>query len=83
VVQGGPAAVGGLRGSTEFATLEGARIGRNGDIITAIDGVPVGEMDDLIVYLADRQVGQTVVLTVLRGGGERTVEVTLAERPER
>jgi S1-C subfamily serine protease len=83
VVQGGPAAVGGLRGSTEFATLEGARIGRNGDIITAIDGVPVGEMDDLIVYLADRQVGQTVVLTVLRGGGERTVEVTVAERPER
>jgi S1-C subfamily serine protease len=83
VVQGGPAATGGLRGSSQFVTLDGARIGRDGDIITAIDGVLVGDMDDLIVYLADRQVGQKVVLTVLRDGSERTVEVTLAERPER
>jgi S1-C subfamily serine protease len=83
VIQGGPAAVGGLRGSTEYATLQGARIGRDGDIIIAIDSVPVGEMDDLIVYLADRQVGEMVVLTVLRDGTEGTVEVTLAERPER
>jgi S1-C subfamily serine protease len=83
VVQGGPAARGGLRGGSQFVTLDGARIGRDGDIITAIDGVPVGDMDDLIVYLADRQVGQKVVLTVLRDGSERTVEVTLAERPER
>jgi S1-C subfamily serine protease len=83
VIEGGPAATGGLRGSSQFATLDGARIGRDGDIITAIDGVSIGDMDDLIVYLSDRQVGQAVVLTVLRDGVERTVEVTLAERPAR
>jgi S1-C subfamily serine protease len=38
-------------------------------------------MDDLIVYLAGRSVGQKVTLTVLRDGRQQRIQVTLGERP--
>ena len=41
---------------------------QKGDIIVAIDDAAVQDMDDLIVYLADRSVGQRVTLTVLCDG---------------
>jgi len=53
----------------------------DGDIIVAIDDAAVQEMDDLIVYLADRSVGQRVTLTVLRDGRRQRIQVTLGERP--
>ena len=54
-----------------------------GDIIVAVDDESVQSMDDLIVYLADRAVGQTVTLTLVRDQEEQLVSVTLQERPER
>jgi S1-C subfamily serine protease len=39
-------------------------------------------MDDLIIYLETRQVGQQVVLTVIREEQEQEIEVTLKERPD-
>ena len=83
--QDGPAGLAGLRGGGQEREVEGAfrivRIG--GDIIVRIDGQSVEEMDDLITYLETRQVGQQVVLTIVRGSDERQVEVTLEERPAR
>ena len=83
--QDGPAGLAGLRGGGQEREVEGAfrivRIG--GDIIVRIDGQSVEGMDDLITYLETRQVGQQVVLTIVRGGDERQVEVTLEERPAR
>jgi len=52
-----------------------------GDIIIGIDDQPVGGMDDIITYLQRTQVGQTVVLNILRDGREMEVPVKLAERP--
>ena len=73
------------RGGGQEREVEGTfrivRIG--GDIIVRIDGQSVEGMDDLITYLETRQVGQQVVLTIVRGGDERQVEVTLEERPAR
>ena len=53
----------------------------DGDIIVAIDDAAVQEMDDLIVYLAEKSVGQRVTLTVLRNGRRQSIQVTLGERP--
>ena len=59
----------------------------DGDIIVAIDGAAVQEMDDLIVYLAEKSVGQRVTLTVIRSGNglrdgrRQRIQVTLGERP--
>jgi 2-alkenal reductase len=55
---------------------------RGGDLITAIDGVPVQDTGDLITYLVfHTEVGQTVQVTVLRDGEEVTLPLTLGARP--
>jgi 2-alkenal reductase len=83
VVQDGPSDKAGLRGSDQQIEFEGTLLTSGGDIILAIDDVEVQDMDALIVYLADTEVGQTVRLTVLRDGEERVIKVTLEERPTR
>jgi S1-C subfamily serine protease len=52
-----------------------------GDIIIGIDGQRVDSMDDIIAFLQGTEVGQTVVLQILRDGREIEIPVTLAERP--
>jgi len=81
VVQDGPAAKAGLQGGGRQVRFESALLATDGDIIVAIDGVSVQDMDDLIVYLADKSVGQRVTLTVLRDGRQQRIQVTLGERP--
>jgi S1-C subfamily serine protease len=81
VVEDGPAAKAGLRGGDRQVSFEGALLATGGDIIVAIDDVAVQDMDDLIVYLADRSVGQRVTLTVLRDGRQQRIELRLDERP--
>ena len=81
VVQGGPAAKAGLQGGNRQVRFESALLTTGGDIIVAIDGVSVQDMDDLIVYLTGRSVGQRVTLTVLRSGRQQRIQVTLADRP--
>lgn len=82
--QDGPAGEAGLRGGEREAEVEGnlriVRVG--GDIIVGIDDKSVGGMDDLIIYLETRQVGQQVVLTVIREEQKEEIEVTLKERPD-
>lgn len=56
---------------------------QQGDIVTEIDGERVEDTGDLLGALRDYRPGDTVDLTVVRGGEERAVSVTLAERPER
>ena len=82
VVEGGPADRAGLRGFDPQADIDGDAGSGSGDIIVAIDGVAVRDMDDLIVYLASTSVGQTVRLEIIRDGTSQNVEVILEERPE-
>jgi len=78
-----PADKAGLRGSDRQAEIEGQQVRVGGDVIVAVDGQPVKKFDDLITYLArSTEVGQTIELTMLRGGQEETVSLTLEARPE-
>lgn len=54
---------------------------RENDVITALDDTEVNSYGDLFGALRDYQPGDTVTLTVVRGGNERTLDVTLGERP--
>jgi serine protease Do len=65
VTPGGPAAKGGIKPQ---------------DVITAIDGSPVKDGDDLVSNVAPRRPGSTARLTYLRDGKENTVTVTIADR---
>lgn len=48
-----------------------------GDVITEVDGTPVGSPADLVLALERRSVGDRVPVTLTRGGRMRTVTVTL------
>ena len=52
-----------------------------GDVMTGFDGKPIKNLYDFTYALRDGRVGQTVAVTVLRGGQELTLSVTLGERP--
>jgi S1-C subfamily serine protease len=82
VANNGPADEAGLQGSDEQISIDGVQARVGGDIITAFDGRPVREFDDLVAYLARHtQVGQTVTLTILRDGEKQEIDVTLGSRP--
>lgn len=56
---------------------------RSEEIVTAIDDTPIEDSGDLLAALRDYQPGDTAQVTVVdRNGSERTVELTLDERPE-
>ena len=77
-----PAAKAKLKAGTTTVDVQGQNVQAGGDIITAIDGQPVVAFSDLTAYLFNKTTpGQTVTLTVLRGGAEQKIQVTLAQRP--
>ena len=50
-----------------------------GDVVTAVDGKAVNDSSELIVAIRARQPGDTITLTVQRGGRSFPVKVTLGE----
>jgi 2-alkenal reductase len=82
IMPNSPAEKAGLRSSNQQVTIDGQTTHVGGDVITAIDGQQILQMDDLIAYLArSTKVDQKVTLTILRDGKQETLDVTLAARP--
>jgi len=80
VTPGGPAAAAGLQ-PTLVDNSTGS-VTRVGDIITAINGQPVLDFEDLSSYVfLQTKPGDVITLTVLRDGEEETIEVTLGTLP--
>ncbi len=52
------------------------------DVITAIDGKPVKDGDELVAEISPRRPGSTVRLTYLRNGKENTTTATISDRAE-
>jgi putative serine protease PepD len=53
---------------------------RQGDVVIAVDAEPVETVEELMLELRQRGVGQTVVLVYVRDGEEKRAHVTLADR---
>jgi serine protease Do len=81
VKSGGPAADAGLKGGSQSFTDNGQQINIGGDVITAMDGTAITGMPDLRSLLTKAAPGQKATLTILRGGKETTVTVTLGTAP--
>lgn len=82
VTPNGPAEKAGVHGGAQQSNVNGSQTPVGGDVITAIDGQTVKSFDDVIAYLArSTQVGQTVTLTILRGGQQQNIQVALGVRP--
>ncbi|HXG86320.1 MAG TPA: trypsin-like peptidase domain-containing protein [Pyrinomonadaceae bacterium] len=75
---GGAAANSGIRGLSQDATGEVVL----GDIITAVDGEKMKELDDLYRYLDKKQIGDTVQAQVFRDGRTLTIPVKLTSPPQ-
>jgi len=83
VFRGQPAALAGLRGGQRVLRLGNIQIPVGGDVITAIDGEAINNVQDLNVLLETRKrVGDTVTVSILRDGRPLDIEVVLGERPE-
>ena len=81
VVSGGPADKAGVKGGGATVSVGGQRVRAGGDVITAIDGEAVTGMADVIGVVNQKQPGDEVELTLADGEQERTVTVTLGDRP--
>lgn len=73
VMPGSAAEKAGLRGTS----LDARGNVIPGDIIVAVNGEPVQDLDDLRAEIGKYRVGETVTLTIIRDGQEMDVEVTL------
>ncbi len=79
---GGPGAKAGIRGGNRDVQVFDTPFTRGGDVIVAIDGLPVASADDVVRIVSEHLLpGQTVTFTVVRGGQRLKLPVTLTERP--
>jgi serine protease Do len=53
-----------------------------GDIVTEVNGKKIKDTHELLMLIAGFRVGETVKITLLREGQEKTVTITVAERKE-
>jgi S1-C subfamily serine protease len=80
VQAGSPAEKAGIKGLTQDDNNGATHIG---DIITAIDGHPTSQIDDIINYIeSHKNVGGPVKLTINRDGKVTDLTLTLQARPQ-
>lgn len=81
VVSGGPADQAGLQGGLEPVTVDGLEVPTGGDVVIEADGVLINDYADLQAFIAQKDPGTEIELTVLRNGEQQQITVTLAPRP--
>jgi serine protease Do len=68
---------------TVDANTPAARAGiKSRDVIVAIEGKPISNSSELRKYLYQKNIGDTVELTIYRNGTKTTVSITLAAMPQ-
>ena len=68
-----------VKGIVEGSPAEDAGLQMN-DIITHVDGTEITDSSDLVSYVAQCDVGQTLTLTVFRQGQSLQLEITIGEQ---
>jgi len=82
VTPGSPAARAGLRAGTQTTTIRGVPIPLDSDIIVAINGQMIRDIDSLVAYLVENtSPGDTITLTIVRDAQTLDLDVTLGIRP--
>jgi 2-alkenal reductase len=76
-----PAARAGIRGGSGTLRFQAERYRLGGDVITALDGQPIREQNDLGRAIEARRPGQQVTVEVYRGSRKLQVRLRLGERP--
>ena len=83
VVKGSPADLGGLLGYTGTVSDNNNSYPSGGDILTAINTIPIKSMSDLLTLLfSDYSPGDSVIFTILRDSISFDLDITLISRPQ-
>ena len=83
VVKGSPADLGGLLGYTGTVSDNYNSYPSGGDILTAINTMPIKSMSDLLTLLfSDYSPGDSVTFTILRDSSSLDLDITLISRPQ-
>ena len=82
VTVGGPADNAGLKAGTQTIEVQGSPYIIGGDIIVALNGTKIVDLDALSSYLQEKTVpGQMLVVQIIRSGWTTTVNLVLGTRP--
>ena len=81
VTRGSPAAGAGIRGGDRVAQAGMRKIAIGGDVIVAIDGQKIANQFDMNVILNRKRPGDSVNVSLYRGGKKMDIPVKLGERP--
>jgi S1-C subfamily serine protease len=82
VASGSTAELAGLRGGREAVRYGRSLIYVGGDIIVAVDKMPVTSINDLLGALEDKKPGESVEVKIVRNGKPLTLTVKLSQRPQ-
>ncbi|MBN1120059.1 MAG: trypsin-like peptidase domain-containing protein [Anaerolineae bacterium] len=83
VVPGSGADRAGLHGGDEQTVFRGFDVLLGGDIITALDGYPIHNFDELLGYLVSNvSVDQEITVTIIRDGETLDIPVTVGSRED-
>ena len=83
VVKGSPADLGGLSGYTGTVSDNNNSYPSGGDILTAINTIPIKSMGDLLTILfSDHSPGDSITFTILRDSNSLELDITLIARPQ-
>jgi putative serine protease PepD len=82
VTPGGPADKAGLKGGNRQVQAGNILITVGGDVIIQVDQKEVKNAEELIKTIREKNIGDTVVLKILRDGKTLDLRLTLQERPK-
>lgn len=82
VAPGGPAARAGLQAGNQEAVIGNYRLPIGGDIIVAVGDTRISDAQELIALIQKHKPGERLNLSVIRGGRQIQVPVTLGEVSE-
>jgi S1-C subfamily serine protease len=83
VVKGGPADKAGLKGGSQRVQVGNMIVVVGGDIVVKADSQEIKTNEELIRYVREKKIGNTVTFKVYRKDKFENVKVTLGERPRR
>lgn len=82
VIKGSPAEKAGLKGGNREVTIAGTQVTVGGDLIIAINGHKIRNVDEFVSYLErNTQPGQEITLNIVRENKVMNVSLTLGSRP--
>jgi putative serine protease PepD len=83
VVKGGPADKAGLKGGSQRVQVGNMIVLVGGDIVVKADDQEIKTNEELIRYVREKKIGNTVTFKVYRKDKYENVKITLGERPRK